>query len=257
MLADNEPMPIPLIPRRGVLVHRDGSIESKPQLFQSEVALTAVLNGKDARTFVCSPCNIKELVVGWLKTQGFIDSFDGIRSVKVDSSISTVEVDFSPSTQIGPMQAVNPIEWGPQAIFGMCDDFSLDSPAHRATYGIHSCYLYGPDGKLVCRYEDIGRHNAFDKVIGDGLINGIDLSQSTIFSSGRTPTDMALKAIRAGVPTLVTKAVPTNEAIDLARRYNLTLICSAHKDSMVVYNDPLGVVDAPRASDSALRVSFA
>lgn len=251
MFADNELTPIPLTSRRGVLVHRDGSIESKLQLLQSEVAFTAVLNGKDARTFVCSPCSIKELVVGWLKTQGFIDLFDDIRSVKVDSSISTVEVDFSPSTQIDPMQAVNPIEWSPRAIFGMCDDFSLDSPAHRATYGIHSCYLYGPDGELACRYEDIGRHNAFDKVIGDGLINGIDLSQSTIFSSGRLPTDMALKAIHAGVPTLVTKAVPTNEAIDLARRYNLTLICSAHKDSTVVYNDPLGVVDAPRASDSA------
>ena len=251
MFADNELTLIPLIPRRGVLVHRDDSIESKPQLLQSEVAFTAVLNGKDARTFVCSPCSIKELVVGWLKTQGFIDSFDDVRSVEVDSSISTVVVDFLPSTQIDPMQAVNPIEWSPRVIFGMCDDFSLDSPAHRVTYGIHSCYLYGPDGELACRYEDIGRHNAFDKVIGDGLINGIDLSQSTIFSSGRLPTDMALKAIHAGVPTLVTKAVPTNEAIDLARRYNLTLICSAHKDSMVVYNDPLGVVDAPRASDSA------
>lgn len=251
MLADNELTPIPLIPRRDVLVRRDGSIESRHQLLQSEFAFTAMLNGKEARTFVCSPCNIKELVVGWLRTQGFIESFDDICSVKVDSSISTVEVDFSPSTQIDPMQAVNPIEWSPRVIFGMCDDFSLDSPAHRATYGIHSCYLYGPDGELACRYEDIGRHNAFDKVIGDGLINGIDLSQSTIFSSGRLPTDMALKAIHAGVPTLVTKAVPTNEAIDLARRYNLTLICSAHKDSMVVYNDPLGVVNAPRASDSA------
>lgn len=257
MFADNELTLIPLIPRRGVLVHRDDSIESKRQLLQSEFAFTVVLNGKETRAFVCSPCNIKELVVGWLKTQGFIDSFDDIRSVKVDSSISTVVVDFLPSTQIDPMQAVNPIEWNPRVIFGMCDDFSLDSPAHRATYGIHSCYLYGPDGELACRYEDIGRHNAFDKVIGDGLINGIDLSQSTIFSSGRLPTDMALKAIHAGVPTLVTKAVPTNEAIDLARRYNLTLICSAHKDSMIVYNDPLGVIDAPMASDGALRVSFA
>ena len=250
MLADNELTPIPLIPRRGVLVHRDCSIESKRQLLQSEFAFTAVLNGKETRTFVCPPCNIKELVVGWLKTQGFIDSFDDIRSVEVGSSISTVEVDFSPSTQIGSIQAVSPIEWSPRAIFGMCDDFFLGSPAHRATYGIHSCYLYGPDGKLACRYEDLGRHNAFDKVIGDGLINGVDLLRSAIFSSGRMPSDMALKAIRAGVPILVTKAVPTNETIELAQRYNLTLICSAHKDSMVVYNDPLGVVDAPRASDS-------
>lgn len=136
MLADNELTPIPLIPRRGVLVHRGGSIESKHQLLQSEFAFTAVLNGKETRTFVCSPCSIKELVVGWLKTQGFIDSFDDVRSVEVDSSISTVEVDFSPSTQIGPLQPVSPIEWSPRAIFGMCDDFPLTHPriAPRMAY---------------------------------------------------------------------------------------------------------------------------
>lgn len=94
-------------------------------------------------------------------------------------------------------------------------------------------------------------------MIGDGLINEIDLLRSTIFSSGRMPTDMALKAIRAGIPIFVTKAVPTNETIELAQRYNLTLICSAHKDSMVVYNDPLGVIDALRAGDNALKVSSA
>ena len=254
MLADNELTPIPLIPRRGVLVHRDGSIESRHQLLQSEFAFTAVLNGKETRTFVCSPCNIKELVVGWLKTQGFIDSFDDIRSIETDPAASTVSVDFSPSTLGSSIKPVKPVVWNPQVIFKMCDEFFLDSPAHRITYGIHSCYLYGPDGKFVCRHEDLGRHNAFDKAIGNGLINGVDLSQSAIFSSGRIPTDMALKAIRAGVPVLITKAVPTNETIDLAQRYNLTLICSAHKDSMVVYNDPLRVIDAPRASDGALEV---
>ena len=246
MLADNELTPIPLILHRSALVHRDGSVESKPQLLQSEFALTAVLNNIETKTFVCSPCNIKELVVGWLKTQGLIDSFDSIRSFEIEPFASKASINFSPSEQNGAVRAVKPVEWDPQAIFGMCDEFFIDSPAHRITYGIHSCYLYDPNGKLACRHEDLGRHNAFDKAIGDGLINGIDLSRSTIFSSGRMPTDMALKAIRAGVPTLVTKAVPTNETIDLARRCNLTLICSAHKDSMVVYNDPLDILNTPR-----------
>ena len=217
MLVDNELTPIPLIPRRGVLVHRDGSIESKHQLLQSEFAFTAVLNGKETRTFVCSPCSIKELVVGWLKTQGFIDSFDDVRSVEVDSSISTVEVDFSPSTQIGPIQPVSPIEWSPRAIFGMCDDFSLDSPAHRATYGIHSCYLYGPNGKLACRYEDLGRHNAFDKVIGDGLINGIDLLQSTFSHRAACQQIWRLKQFALAFPFLSRKPFPQTKPSNLPR----------------------------------------
>ena len=92
--------------------------------------------------------------------------------------------------------------------------------------------------------EDLGRHNAFDKVIGRALEDGVDLTRCTVFTSGRIPTDMVVKALRAGVPTLVSKAVPTDITVRMAREYDLTLICSAHSDSLKVFSDPLGIVGA-------------
>lgn len=75
--------------------------------------------------------------------------------------------------------------------------------------------------------KDLGRHNAFDKAIGRALIKGIDLKRATVFTSGRTPVDMTAKAICAGIPIFASKAVPTDHAIELARKNRLTLICSA------------------------------
>ncbi|WP_295999717.1 formate dehydrogenase accessory sulfurtransferase FdhD, partial [uncultured Adlercreutzia sp.] len=84
-----------------------------------------------------------------------------------------------------------------------------------------------------------GRHNAFDKVVGVALREGIDLRDVMVYSSGRLPVDMVMKAIRAGIPILATKAVPTDETIRLARKYRLTLLCQARPDSVLIYHDPL------------------
>ena len=75
-----------------------------------------------------------------------------------------------------------------------------------------------------------------DKVIGYALRKSIALSDCIVYSSGRIPVDMTVKAIRAGVPVLVSKAAPTQEAISLANAYGLTLICSARRDSMRQYS---------------------
>lgn len=132
---------------------------------------------------------------------------------------------------------VKPIPWEVEWVFTAARTFAGDSPLHRSTTGTHSCYLM-VDGAIVVCCEDLGRHNAFDKVIGVALREGIDLHHSLIFSSGRLPVDMVMKAIRAGVPVLVTKAVPTEATVRLAREFDLTLVCQARPDSAVVYNDP-------------------
>ena len=74
----------------------------------------------------------------------------------------------------------------------------------------------------------------------EALRQEIDLRQALVFSSGRLPVDMVMKAIRAGIPLLATKAVPTDETVRLAREFGLTLVCQARPDSAVVYHDPLG-----------------
>ena len=126
------------------------------------------------------------------------------------------------------------IFWKPEWIFHMADAFADGSPLHGITFATHSCILAQKD-HILFSCEDIGRHNALDKVIGYALRHNIDLHQCMVYSSGRIPTDMTLKVIHAGIPILSSKASPTSEAIDLAKKYHLTLICAARRDRMKVF----------------------
>ncbi len=143
------------------------------------------------------------------------------------------------SRTLADARPVTPVPWDPSWVFALADRLGRDTPMHKATFGAHSCML-SLHGRLVCCREDLGRHNAFDKALGHALMHGIDLGSCILFTSGRVPVDMVTKAVRARIPVVASKAVPTNLTLELARTYDLTLVCSAHSDSLVVYNDPLG-----------------
>ena len=107
----------------------------------------------------------------------------------------------------------------------------------ESTGCFHRAGMFDPNtGTFLRLAEDIGRHNALDKVIGYALRHQIDLKECMVYSSGRIPTDMAMKAIYAGIPVLSSKASPTTEAIELAKTYRLTLICAARRDRMKVFS---------------------
>lgn len=141
---------------------------------------------------------------------------------------------FIPQSDVIP---VKPIPWKTSWIFDLADRFAKGMPIHSQTWATHSCFL-ALDGTVLFQCEDIGRHNALDKAIGYALRNQIDLTRCIVYSSGRIPTDMAIKAIRAGIPILSSKAAPTTEAIELAREYDLALICAARRDRMKQFSGP-------------------
>lgn len=138
------------------------------------------------------------------------------------------------------IQPVTPISWKTDWIFALADHFSNGMPLHGQTWATHSCFL-AQNGELLFECEDIGRHNALDKAIGYALRHHIDLKNCIVYSSGRIPTDMILKAIRAGIPILSSKASVTKKAIELAEEYHLTLIGAARRDRMKLYtgNGPI------------------
>ena len=97
-------------------------------------------------------------------------------------------------------------------------------PLYRATHAVHSCLLLRA-GKILYRCEDLGRHNALDKAVGSVLLAGVSLSECVLYTSGRVPMDMVRKAIRAGVPALVSKTMPTVQSLELAAEYGLQFVC--------------------------------
>lgn len=103
---------------------------------------------------------------------------------------------------------------------GRCHGAGL--PLYRATHAVHSCLLLRA-GKILYRCEDLGRHNALDKAVGCALTEGVPLAECVLFTSGRVPVDMVRKAIRAGVPALVSKSMPTVQSLELAEEYGETV----------------------------------
>ncbi len=250
-----------LLPRR--IVHADGTVENAFGSVVWEHFLDVIVNEKLTARLVCTPSDLVELVLGRLLTEGIISCGEEVESIYLCETAGTAKVFLKEDVKLRPPENVTEatcctgnrmllqkevkdgtgrlrklerVEWKPEWIFALADAFAEDSRLHRETKGTHSCYL-SMGGKVLFSAEDIGRHNALDKCIGHALLKGLPLRDCILFTTGRVPTDMVQKAVAAGIPILVSKAVPTQAAVMMAEKYHLTLICQAWPDSYAVYHE--------------------
>ncbi|OFW24098.1 MAG: hypothetical protein A3H97_18375 [Acidobacteria bacterium RIFCSPLOWO2_02_FULL_65_29] len=113
----------------------------------------------------------------------------------------------------------------------------------EATGGLHAAGLFTEDGALVTMAEDVGRHNAVDKVIGRMLMrDALPLSGHALFVSGRTSFEIVQKALIAGIPVVASVSAPSSLAIDLAREAGVTLVGFVRGDSFNIYAHPERIV---------------
>ena len=220
------------------------------------------VDGRIVATLCCSADHLDELVVGHLLTEGIIDTRISPEALSLEISLPTANVRVEGAlvptasttgnhmitttsaarlrTSKAPLpKPFAPKSWSAATVCSLAREFAKDRTSHARTRGCHSAYL--SDGRRVlCIREDVGRHNAFDKVVGWAFLHGIDLAGCMLYTSGRVPTDMVFKAIRARIPILISKAVATDKAITLARNANLVLICEARSDSFLLVsgNEP-------------------
>ena len=247
-------------------ISRDGQLISKQEQILKEHLIDVYLNDHLTMKLVCLPQYLTELVLGRLLTERIIDSISDIEQIYIceygkrakvylnrtsktlpQNTENNLFIEITPTCCTGnhilndyfvsgqTPKTVPSINWKPDWIFQMADAFADGMPLHSTTFATHSCLL-ARNGQILFSCEDIGRHNALDKVIGYALRNQIDLRECIVYSSGRIPTDMAMKAIYAQIPILASKASPTVEAVELAKEYHLTLICAARRDRMKVFS---------------------
>jgi FdhD protein len=135
-----------------------------------------------------------------------------------------------------------PLPPGPQVdpslLPGLVDRLREGQGVFERTGGLHAAGLFSADGQLLHLREDVGRHNAVDKVVGRALLDGSPLSASILVVSGRAGYEIVQKSISAGIPVLAAVGAPSSLAVALAREFNQTLVGFLRGDRFNVYAGP-------------------
>lgn len=217
-----------------------------------EVVFTVLVDGAVHRDMTCSPWHIEELVLGSLFTSGKIERIENVASIEVDEEAGEVRVRTEAVRGARPETAGAVVDrvLCPQAqrsaasiepmltaeeVSTRIGFLEGNSQLFHRTGGVHSAVLVDGEGELVAWFEDIGRHNALDKLAGWCLMNHVDASDKILLFSGRVPREIIARAIRIGVPVVISPGAPTNLSIQLACEHGITLIGFAKNGKFNVY----------------------
>ena len=206
-----------------VKVYPDNTTESKERGYLREHTLQVILNGKTVYSIVCTGSHLEEMAVGRLYTDRRIDPC----SIETECTGEVVYVTAKECTR--SLAKLPRTDIGSDEVFRLAKVFAHHSGLHEVTNTVHKAILSHSGNDII--FEDISRHNTVDKAVGYAILNDIPLSECVLFTSGRIPVDMADKVISAGIPVLVSKSLPTADAVRYAAEYGLKLICRAWEDS--------------------------
>ncbi len=218
----------------GLRVLADGTQEPQTYTLMVEHVVAVFVCGALWGKLPCTATDIAALVLGRLYTEGVIAKGSALPEVRVSADGRHAEVGEQVGTVSAMAQIVQPIQFTSAQIFQCMHELSAEYPLYRATHGCHSAtLLHG--GKVICACEDLSRHNALDKIIGRALLRGLPLAECIVYSSGRAPYDMVEKAVCAGVGGYISKAVPTQQGLALAKQAGLPIICMARNGGYTLF----------------------
>ena len=224
-----------------------------------EFPLTILLNNRELVTLLCSPTGLDHLAIGFLSSEGFLKHREEIRKLIVDERRGVVHVEtskkltndtlfkrlitsgcgrgasFYNAADASDLQEIeSKTSISAQSIAGLVKDFQQRSKIFKSTGGVHSAALC--DSQLILFFaEDIGRHNAIDKIFGECLLNDISTEDRIIITSGRISSEILLKIVKRKVPVLVSRSAPTNLGVKLANDLGVSLVGFVRGHRMNIY----------------------
>lgn len=206
-----------------------------------ETPLAINVNGKFLATAMITATMEKEFVTGYLFSQGMITGAGDIESLDIHTGEASVEIKRK-RTRASRKPAVKSCLLVRKEDVFDCVRAILKSEIFEGTEAVHSAGLFRNGQETICIAEDLGRHNALDKVIGYGLRHDINFWEVLAASTGRQPSEMISKCIRAGIPVIATKGVPTTTAIEMAKEAAITIAGLVRGDTMTVYSTPARIL---------------
>ena len=241
-------------------VERDGVTDE----VAVELPLEIRLNGESVAVTMRTPGHDFELAAGFLFGEGIVDAppevgladdlAANVVEVRADGAVAPSARRFYTTSSCGicgkgaleEVEAIAPrVEGGPtieRDLLASLPD-RLRQPAFERTGGLHATGLFDAAGDLLTVREDVGRHNAMDKVVGEALLGGrLPLGDGILCVSGRLAFELVQKAVRAGAPILVGVGAPTSLAVELAEDRGLTLAGFARGGRVNVYTHPRRVI---------------
>lgn len=249
---------------QSIIRYGNGQLFETEDFYVTEFPLTIMVNGEEFATIICSPTNMEELVLGFLASEGAILKRDELKSIQIDDSKGFAHVkltkslgdrfEYSTKRMIASCcgksrefyfhndaaiakTSMSKIELHPQQILRMMTQLQSASVIFKQTGGLHNAAI--SDGNTFFEHrQDIGRHNALDKLYGYCIQRHISVRDKVLIFSGRISSEILIKAAKIGVGVILSKSAPTTLAVQLAKDLNITAIGFIRDGNFSIYSHP-------------------
>jgi FdhD protein len=234
---------------KAVELSGDGSSETTYTI-AVEATIELFVNKLTVASILATPEMIEELALGYVICEGIVKEPGEIKGYTIDGKTVHIEItpgdDFEIWRELRSSGCVG-VKWDENETISVNSEtlFSpsvirkslvyIETDIYKNTRGTHAACLVDTEGNCVVKAVDIGRHNAFDKVVGKAYLEGIDVSKHFLLSSGRQSAGMVLKAARAGIPLVATKTAPFNTGIEAAIRTGVCLVGFVSDEKLSVF----------------------
>lgn len=253
--------------RREVVRHSMGEVEQEDDCVAEEVPVALVFNGISHVVMMATPCDIEELAVGFALSEGIVDSRSQILDLETLNHEAAIEVQMTIAQSafmrlkerrrslagrtgcgvcgIESLELLD-LEPGPMTLMSLPEplglvieravrEFSQFQVLMRKTGGVHAAAWCDRNGAVIRVFEDVGRHNALDKLIGYLALRRVGSGDGFVFISSRASYELARKTARMNIPLLATISAPTTLAIDIAQKAGLKLVSFCRANGFVEY----------------------
>ncbi|MEI4528294.1 formate dehydrogenase accessory sulfurtransferase FdhD [Priestia megaterium] len=254
------------VKKRTVLRFKNGQMESVEDKIVTEFPVTVKINEEEFVTMVCSPQYIKDMVIGYLASEGVIRAYTDIKNIWVQEKEGYVHVTIdklnpyfqnlqnkryitsccgasrqgfvfiNDALTAKKMNDIS-VELSIMDCFQLMNKLQQSAATFQETGGVHNAAICDKNGFMLSRM-DIGRHNALDKLYGYCLKHHISIRDKVVVFSGRISSEILLKVAKIGCEVVLSKSAPTELALNLAEELGITTVGFVRNDSLNIYTCP-------------------